>query len=314
MGTGTSASFSGTLTSLENSTVYYYRAYVIIGNTKYYYGAIRSFTTSSTSPEQPGNRPLWLELPGGEPGSTQAVNTWKSSGKRNYTYLYDKSMYTSMWVAYPLHPSHYGGSRSGNWKSDDHFSLSEQINVWDGSYGVNVGSTIYARGHQIPSGDRNATNMQGDTFVATNSTPQIQNTFNGSIWNNLETAVRDVTTAYSDTVYVVTGPVFSKVGENKSVTYIQPKHDTKKCPVPNYYWKVLLKVKRSGNSITSACAIGFWYEHREYSSTESKKWADYAVSVDQIEAWTGLDLFINLPASIASSAEQNSNWNTFKSF
>jgi endonuclease G len=156
--------------------------------------------------------------------------------------------------------------------------------------------------------------MQGDTFVATNSTPQIQNTFNGSIWNNLETAVRDVTTAYSDTVYVVTGPVFSKVGENKSVTYIQPKHDTKKCPVPNYYWKVLLKVKRSGNSITSACAIGFWYEHREYSSAESKKWADYAVSVDQIEAWTGLDLFINLPASIASSAEQNSNWNTFKSF
>ena len=33
-----------------------------------------------------------------------------------------------------------------------------------------------------------------------------------------------------------------------------------------------------------------------------------------IEKWTGFDLFANLPASIAETAETNANWNTFYNF
>ena len=213
-------------------------------------------------------------------------------------------------------------TRGQSWAANPQISdKNKQINVWSGSYGVDVPdsnpSDIYARGHQIPNSDRSANDlMQTQTYYATNSTPQIQNRFNGYIWNRLEDAVRD---CVKDTVYVVTGAAFRKTGGSETINYIQPAHDTKRCPVPNYYWKVLLKVKRSGSTITSASAIGFWYEHREYNTgVENVAYSDFACSVDQIEVWTGFDLFTNLPGTETSGleklAEGNSDWQKFITF
>lgn len=45
---------------------------------------------------------------------------------------------------------------------------------------------------------------------------------------------------------------------------------------------------------------------------------DYVVSVDQIEAWTGFDLFTNLPgdnsSGIEKTAEANTSWTSFQNF
>lgn len=113
-------------------------------------------------------------------------------------------------------------------------------------------------------------------------------------------------------MYVATGPVFRKVGETKDVTWILPTADTRRAPVPNYYWKVLLKVKRDASgAVTSASSIGFWMEHKAY---DNNTYANYAVCVNDIESWTGLDLFANLPGSIEESVESNSNWQTFQNF
>ena len=69
---------------------------------------------------------------------------------------------------------------------------------------------------------------------------------------------------HSDTLYVATGPVFQKQGGSESVTWILPNADSKRAPVPNYYWKVLLKVNRDGNgNVTSARSIGFWLPHKD---------------------------------------------------
>lgn len=96
-----------------------------------------------------------------------------------------------------------------------------------------------------------------------NSTPQIHNKFNGGIWQQLEQAAR-TQAATIDTLYVATGPVFQTAGGSESVTWILPKADTKRAPVPNYYWKVLLKVERDGSgNVTDACTIGFWFEHKQ---------------------------------------------------
>ena len=57
--------------------------------------------------------------------------------------------------------------------------------------------------------------------------------------------------------------------------------------------------------------IGFWFEHKEYSTSS---YANYAVSVNDIESWTGLDLFANLPDSIEETVEANSNWQSFQNF
>ncbi|MBR6270481.1 MAG: DNA/RNA non-specific endonuclease [Bacteroidales bacterium] len=251
---------------------------------------------------------------------------------RNYSYLYDRSMFTSMWIAYPLYASTYEGTSqySGSWASAPDISTSYQINVWSASYNVIYGETsfvdnagsaseFYGRGHQIPDADRqyNSTMVQ-QTYYAINSTPQIQNGFNGSIWSSLENAVR-TEASKTDTLYVATGASFDRkdVSGEETVTWITPKGDpNKSCPVPNYYWKVLLKVKRSADgTITGACAIGFWMEHKPYTNNN---YASYAVSVDAIEAHTGFDLFTSLPgdqiSGLEATAEANSSWSTFQSF
>jgi endonuclease G len=198
-----------------------------------------------------------------------------------------------------------GGSASASWKPNPDLKESEQINIWSGSYGVED----YSRGHLLPDASRDGNSeMLKQAYYATNQVPQIQNSFNGGIWSTLENAVRSE--VKGDTLYVVTGVAFKKVGGSENIKYIQPKKDTKQCPVPNYFYKVIMKVKRSGSTITSASTIGFWFEHKKYSDSYS----NYAVSVDQIELWTGMDYFVNLPDAVENSAESNANWTTFQNF
>ena len=242
------------------------------------------------------------------------MGTFYDGSTRNYTHLYDKDMYTSMWTAYPLYNSTIGGSASASWKPNPELEEDEQINIWDKSYGVDYGSTIYSRGHQLPKGDRTGNaEMLKQAFYATNSVPQIQDKFNGGIWATVENEIRGLLPSDdSDTLYVVTGVSFQKEGGSEDITYIQPQCDTKECPVPNYFWKVILKVNRSGDRLTAAETVGFWFEHKQYS--DSKAFESYTATVDQIEKWTGYDFFANLPDSLEESAENNSSWTTFENF
>lgn len=162
----------------------------------------------------------------------------------------------------------------------------------------------------IPNASRNGIkDMQLQTFYVINSMPQIQNTFNGGIWNSLEQAVQAM--GKTEEIYVVTGSALNKIGESKSVTYTTAKDDTKQVPVPNYYYKLVLKVEKSGSTITSASTIGFWFEHKAYSNDS---YTNYSVSVDQVEQWTGFDFFANLPDNVEVSAEANSSFSSFQSF
>ena len=237
--------------------------------------------------------------------SDNYVSMFKAESARNYSYLFDKSMYTTMWTAYPLYSSVISGDYSASWKPNPNLQESQQINIWSGSYGVED----YSRGHLLPDASRDGNSeMLKQAYYATNQVPQIQNKFNGGIWSNLEGAVRSE--VKSDTLYVVTGVAFRKVGGSENIKYIQPAKDTKQCPVPNYFYKVVMKVKWSGSTITSASTIGFWFEHKTYSDS----YTNYAVTVDQIEEWTGMDFFVNLPDSVEASAETNANWSSFQSF
>ena len=247
----------------------------------------------------------WLELPGAVSGSNYVVNTYYDGSNRNYTHLYDKSTYTSLWTAYHLNSSHMGSySRPDNWSFSPSIGQSAQVNLTNRSY-----NDSYSRGHLIPNASRNGIkNMQLQTFYVTNSVPQIQDNFNGGIWQKLEAALQDI--AEREEIYIVTGVCFNKVGESKTMKYTSAKDDTKKVPVPNYFYKVALKVNTSGGKVTSASAVGFWFEHKTYNDS----YTNYAVSVDQIEQWTGFDFFVNLPDSVESSAEANINWSTFQNF
>lgn len=311
----TGSSFTLDLTGLKANTRYYYRAYAKVSGTGTYSGDIATFTgevKTFTTPKQEVAEPAvdqdWLELPGAVSGSNYVVNTYYDGSDRNYTHLYDKSTYTSLWTAYPLNSSHMGSlSRPSSWSYSPSIDIEYQADLRSHSYS---GST-YSRGHMIPNASRNGNStMQKQTFYVTNSVPQRQDKFNGTIWNQLEQAVQ--TEAADEEVYVVTGVAFNKVGETKSISYVSPSdNSSQKCAIPNYFYKIVLKVKYSSSTVSSASTIGFWFVHQDYADSE---YTNYAVSVDQIEQWTGFDFFVNLPDSLESNAESNTSWTTFQNF
>lgn len=309
---------TATLTDLSAGTSYTVYGVATATNGSTPQSASATFTTEPTEVDRTDHT-AWFELPAkiSDQGSNMLTRSFYDSPARNYTMHYNTSTYTADWVAYPLAAGHMGTGRPDDpWQVTPGIPTNDQINVWKGSYGVNVGSTtnIYARGHQIPNADRNrdpSGTMCTQTYYATNSTPQIQNGFNSGIWSSLEGGVRGLANT-TDTVYVVTGATLRTVGGSEAVTYIQPQHDSKQCPVPNYYYKVLLKVKRdASNRITSAMAVGVWLPHKVYSG---ESYTSYTRSVDEIERLTGYDFFANLPPGIQAAAEQNTNWNTLSSF
>ena len=264
--------------------------------------------------------PVWMELPASvDMDETMYVvtHTAQMEGRqqRNYTILYDEDLYAALWVAYPLCESHTSSGREESWGYDPHVPRTSQTNVNKG-YGAseptaNYPKNFYARGHQIPNADRSGVpDMMAQTYYSTNMTPQIQNGFNGGIWAKLEEAVRMVI-PQGDTLYVVTGAVFEKYGVDETVKEIVNKNDSKTLPVPNYYWKALLKVKREQGEVTEASTIGFWLPHNDL---KGHSYPDYAVSVDQIEAWTGFNLFPSIPDVFEPEAESQTSWDAFCAF
>ena len=252
----------------------------------------------------------WLELPaertdGAYPNAVTV--TVSVDDERNYTHFYDKATYTSMWVAYPLSAHHMGSyGRPDSWDWNPYISTSDQVNLCSRSYAGD-----YSRGHLIPNASRNGIReMQLQTFYVTNSVPQIQGGFNGGIWQKLEAALQSI--GERETIYIVTGVAFNKVGESKSVNYTKAKDDTKDVPVPNYFYKVVLKVKTNSNGeVTDAETVGFWFENKYH---DNSLYANYTVTTDQVEAWTGFNFFTKLPDTLEEAAEKNSSWSTFQQF
>ena len=221
----------------------------------------------------------------------------KCGDRLNYTALYDTERYASLWVAYVVTSEDMGDTkRPTSWSYNPLLSTSKQVNLCSRSY-----NDDYSRGHLIPNASRNARREeQEQTFYVTNSVPQIQNGFNGGVWMHLESAVQRY--AEREPLYVATGVVFEPVGESCEIRYTTAKDDTKPIPVPNYFYKVVLRVDRNASGeVIDAEAIGFWFEHRAYSD----KYYNYAMSVDDVERLTGFDFFASLPDDVEARAERN---------
>ncbi|MBO5195255.1 MAG: DNA/RNA non-specific endonuclease, partial [Bacteroidales bacterium] len=132
------------------------------------------------------------------------------------------------------------------------------------------------------------------TFYMTNVTPQNQ-AFNESGWLTLENKVRSWAFA-SDTLYVVSGCVVS----DKSKTIRD--NNGRSVPVPDAYYKVLLRYSKSstfGFSGYSAAAFYLEHEHNRVTLTN-----EHMMSVDELEKKLGMDFFVNLPDDIENKVEQ----------
>ena len=227
----------------------------------------------------------WLELPAlDNPNLGYYAHHFKMNGKtyRNYSFGWSQKDRVALWVAYPLCKLYTNGSagRTNAWALDP--LLGEDSAAPFGGYAGD-----YARGHQLPSADRQCCyEANAQTFYGTNMTPQL-NAHNEKIWADLEGKVRGYANT-SDTTYVVTGVMVSASSEIQRDSY------GNKVTVPDAYFKAVLKYSKS-STLGAWNAAAFYLEHRAYSGSVSK---EHSMSIDELEEMTGIDFFVNLPAKI----------------
>ena len=155
----------------------------------------------------------------------------------------------------------------------------------------------YSRGHQAPAGDQGLDQARLDeTFYLSNMTPQRQR-FNAGVWAELERRVRGWTRRYG-VVGVITGPVFHDPAEEDPATAdgLVPLESvgSGRVSVPTHYFKVVVATIDGQRR-----ALAFLLPHVETPLTL----ADGVVSIDAVEARTGLDLLPELTPREATQLE-----------
>ena len=146
----------------------------------------------------------------------------------------------------------------------------------------------YDRGHLCPAADRKFDyDAFHETFLTSNISPQNRQ-FNGGIWNRLEQKVRFWAKKY-DGVFVITGGVLKNglpaIGDDR-------------VSVPEEFYKIV--VDASGDELK---AVAFLIPNKGTDAS----FYDFAVTIDQIEAKTGIDFFPALPNSEEKKLEATVN-------
>lgn len=201
---------------------------------------------------------------------------------------YDIEHRQARWVAYEITPEKMVKVTSRS----DRFLPDPQVNHHTATNGDYTGSG-YDRGHLAPAADMCwSIDAMKESFYFSNICPQVPG-FNRGIWKLLENQVRIWANAF-DQLYVVTGPVLTgdtltRIGLNE-------------IPVPSYFYKALLGI--TGQEYH---AVAFIIPNEK----TSLNLLDFKITVDSVEASTGLDLFFHLSDSIEESIESkitNERW------
>ena len=126
-----------------------------------------------------------------------------------------------------------------------------------------------------------------NTHTTLNACPQIQK-FNAGIWLDMEVKTEKWADRCGE-VWVICGPACNKT---KKPTMIGDGREMK-IPVPDYFWKIV--VKENEGKLEVLCIL---YPHKEIKKKRSGKnkysHEDYMISIDKLEAFTGLDFFTAL--------------------
>ena len=186
------------------------------------------------------------------------------------------------WVYYMLTQTHITGNtpRSSSFKDckiEEISSASHKDYVRSG----------YDKGHLCPTADMKLSKeAMAETFQMWNISPQ-DPSLNRGRWSDLEAKVRSYIRNEADTLFVVTGPVF--IGKVESV-------GNGKVTVPTLFCKVIYCPGRGG--------IAFLLPNQKIKS-DIKSWQ---VSIDLVEAITGIDFFPQLPEELQNEIESQVIW------
>lgn len=212
-----------------------------------------------------------------------------------YISSYNTSTLIPNWVAYELTAEETRGSAQ---RDDKAFSMDFSFKGRQARR-EDYSKSGWTKGHMAPAGDFFwSDDALTETFYFMNVCPQDE-TLNAKDWNYLEKQVRSWAREYGK-VWVVSGPI---IGKNKYGTIGEDK-----VVVPDAFFKAVMI-----NQGALYSAIGF------VMGNDSQRYylADCAMSVNELEKLTGLDLFPSLPDTIEELVEADydlSVWGIKKKF
>ena len=202
-----------------------------------------------------------------------------------YKTSYNKDFKVPNWVFYELTQEEIKGKleRSNNFQPDPKIKSSEAAHLEDYKH------SGWDRGHMAPSMDMNwDETVLDEAYLLSNMCPQGHD-FNSGIWLDLEHQVR-YWAKRDSAICVVCGPILPKSKNEKYRTLPQSK-----VLIPEYFYKVVFApFAKKGPR-----AIAFVMPNHQ----QPDKISSFAVTVDEVEALTGIDFFSILPDGLEESVE-----------
>ena len=234
--------------------------------------------------------------------------------RQGYLIQFDAQRKTPRWVAYHIKPEFVNPpdrtiSKWGKFRDDPGIQgesteteYKNQFRTWRN----------YAKGHLVPyyisGGDRDGDGASAsededdaktvyEIMYMSNMAPQHHNNFNGvgGLWYKLETFVRDeLLKKQKREVWVFAGCIYGpgqydKIGETE---------------VPPMFWKIVITL---ADNKPKVLAFLFPHQIKKHGDID-----DYLVSIDLLEAMTGLDFFPDLSEGII--VEHQSTWENWKNY
>ncbi len=215
----------------------------------------------------------------GLPARVQGEQVVKHLG---YTLSYNEATEQPSWTAHVLTAANFAGKFSRD-EADAEFLPDPDVKTGSAELQDYRGSG-YDRGHLVPAGDMKLSlAAYAESFYLSNMSPQVR-ACNTGVWRRVEEKVRRWQKR-DKVLYVVTGPV------------IKPGHKTigpNRVAVPAEYYKVVLDMQPPEVKM-----IGFLVPNKDSKLSIEK----FCVSVDKIEAETGLDFFPRLDDKVERRLE-----------
>jgi len=331
--------FAYTVTHLQQTTTYYYRAYAkvkgagahasIVGT---FYSNTFSFTTLNSS-DVPSSHLIYancMEFPAVSPvlSGSQYYSATGNENDGSSSNKWYRTLTTSSTQYIVSHTFQNDGARVRNyhmlfdstkkcalwaafalnnttWKDAD---VGRKENwVYDPalneSWQANLSSSYtgdYDRGHQVASNDRQTdAAMNKQTFYFSNMSPQ-NHTLNAGQWETLEGKVQDA--GWACTGLDTLYVVTGPIFDSGySGTTDASGAD---CPIPTRYFKCVMKCTfNSAHEVTAATGVAYVTPGNKASSNTA--YTNWITTIDYVEERTGFDFFTNVPRALQDAAESD---------
>ena len=202
-----------------------------------------------------------------------------------YALVYAEAYEQAKWVAHIILPDVVRGNegRSNDFRPDEKIKTGSATEADYFLKTMQADSTFkydgfgYDRGHLAPSADfRYSKKALSESYLYSNMSPQLAK-LNRGRWAELEDVIRQYVVRNNTALYIVTAPVL-KPGLKKI------ERGPNKVSIPELYCKVAYDP-------TNHRGIGFVMPNADCEYPVM----NYAVSIDSVEALTGIDFYSNLP-------------------